>query len=371
MMVPTGLAERFGYVPEGTTGDRPLVLDAVVEAHRMKYGDAFSRQTCTEYLEIRSGQWLTKAFGRPAFYSGFAINGRYAYDAESDYRRSGFTGYSFTEARLSEGDALEIYAFEDSNGMDYYLYFLDDGQRIDELSIAAGQPKELLLEGLMFAYGGPMTDEDRKRNLHYKPHTSSRSHNDDVREQSRFEHNRVPFGKRGEEQREQREPREQKEEIDERHLRFLRRFGHSLDGDIPQTEKMNHDSQPQREDNEGDERPPRSFRDRGEDRDGDKRPRRNFKDRYRREDSEDDERPRRSFRDRREDRDGDERPRRSFRDKPQRDDRRGDRRGDRKNQRKYDGKGKRHDRNKDKPTDATTEKWGFDKDGKPFKRNDK
>ena len=145
MMVPTGLAERFGYVPEGTTGDQPLVLDAVVEAHRLKFGDAFSRQTCTEYLEIRSGQWLTKAFGRPAFYSGFAINGRYACDAESDYRRSGFTGYSF------------------SNGMDYYLYFLDDGQRIDELSIAAGQPKELLLEGLMFAYGGPMTDEDRRR----------------------------------------------------------------------------------------------------------------------------------------------------------------------------------------------------------------
>ena len=163
MMVPTGLAERFGYVPEGTTGDQPLVLDAVVEAHRLKFGDAFSRQTCTEYLEIRSGQWLTKAFGRPAFYSGFAINGKYAYDKESDYRRSGFTGYSFTEARLSEGDALEIYAFEDSNGMDYYLYFLDDGQRIDELSIAAGQPKELALEGLMFAYGGPMTDEDRRR----------------------------------------------------------------------------------------------------------------------------------------------------------------------------------------------------------------
>lgn len=215
------------------------------------------------------------------------------------------------------------------------------------------------------------TDEDRKRNLHYKPHTSSRSHNDDVREQSRFEHNRVPFGKRGEEQREQREPREQKEEIDERHLRFLRRFGHSLDGDIPQTEKMNRDSQPQHEDNEGDERPRRSFRDRGEDRDGDKRPRRNFKDRYRREDSEDDERPRRSFRDRREDRDGDERPRRSFRDRPQRDDRRGDRRGDRKNQRRYEDKGKRYKRDKDKPTDATTEKWGFDKDGKPFKRNDK
>ena len=163
MEVSAGLAERFGYVPEGATGERPLVLDAVVEAHRLRLGDAFSEQTCTEYLEIRSGQWLTKAFGRPSFYSGFAINGRYAYDKESVYRRSGFMGYSFTEASLSEGDSVEIYAFEDSNGMDYYLYFLDEGQRIDTLNIAVGQSQELTLEGLMFAYGGPMTDEDRRR----------------------------------------------------------------------------------------------------------------------------------------------------------------------------------------------------------------
>ena len=163
LMVSAGLAEEFGYVPEGTTGDLPSVLDALVEAHRQMLGDTFSRQTCTDYLEIRSGQWLTKAFGRSAFYSGFAINGWYAYDEKSDYRRCGFMGYSFTEAEISEGDAVEIYAFEDSNGMDYYLYFLDDGQRVSELSVDAGQSKELTLEGLMFAYGGPMTDADRRK----------------------------------------------------------------------------------------------------------------------------------------------------------------------------------------------------------------
>ena len=72
-------------------------------------------------------------------------------------------GYSFTEATISEGDAVEIYAFEDSNGMDYYLYFLESGTRVNELSVSAGQSIELALEGLMFAYGGPMTDEDRRK----------------------------------------------------------------------------------------------------------------------------------------------------------------------------------------------------------------
>lgn len=163
MHATAGIAERFGYVPEGTTGEQPLVLDAIVEAHRLLFGEAFSKTTCTQFLEIRSGQWLTKAFGKRAFYSGFAINGKYVYDENSDYQRSGFMGYSFTEARITEGDVVEVYAFEDSNGMDYYLYFLDEGQRARELDLTVGQPHELVLEGLIFAYGGPMTDEDRRK----------------------------------------------------------------------------------------------------------------------------------------------------------------------------------------------------------------
>ena len=163
LQVPSGVSKRYGYLSESSTSIQPLVLDAVTEAHRLLLGDKFSEQTCKDYLDIRSGQWLTKAFGRPAYYSGFTINGRYAYDSSSEYKRSGYMGYSFAEALIREGDAVEVYAFEDSNGMDYYLYFLENGRRVNEIDLVAGEKVELMLEGLMLAYGGPMTEEDRRK----------------------------------------------------------------------------------------------------------------------------------------------------------------------------------------------------------------
>lgn len=170
--------------------------------------------------------------------------------------------------------------------------------------IFSGKLSDRRVEGLDIK-----TDEERQRNLHYRPHTSRNRSEGDDRDQSRFDRERVPFGRRD---------NHGKEEIDERHLRFLRRFGHSLDGDQP-TE----------------ERAPRE-----------KRPYRGS-------------------------RDGDERPRKDYKR-----DRRGDKGGDRPlGGRKDFGKGRDKDgkkgRGKDKPSGATTSDWGFDKDGKPFKRNDK
>lgn len=163
MTVSAGISKAYGFITDEIVGEYPIIMDAVVEAHVLKYGSEFTPETCREYLEIRGGQWLIKAFGKPAFYSGFAINGKYACDKTSEYKRSGFMGFSFTEAAVHEGDAVEVYAFEDTNGMDYYLYFLLEGKRVSTLVVSAGDTVELKLEGLVFAYGGPMTDEDRRK----------------------------------------------------------------------------------------------------------------------------------------------------------------------------------------------------------------
>lgn len=177
------------------------------------------------------------------------------------------------------------------------------------------------------------TDEDRKRNLHFKPHAAVQRNNDEKRETSRFERERVPFGKRGEDRND-----EHREEIDDRHLRFLRRFGTSLDGDLPQTEKKPREKKARREDNDGERRPRKTYGD---------RPHRSFNDRPRREG-------------------GEEKPRRDFKERSRRDEHRGGRSFDDKKR----GKDHRGDRGKRKPEGRTTKNWGFDKDGKPFKRDD-
>lgn len=161
--VAAGVAVEYGLMNEPDPEGRPVVLDAVVEAHKLVVGSAFTPDSCPEYLQMHSRHWLGRAFGKKAFYSGFTINGCYAYDLGSNYSDQGYKGLSFDRARIQEGDVLEVFAFQDSMGMDYYTYFVKDGERVSEIELAVGEQVSLTLEGLMYGYGGPMKREDRRK----------------------------------------------------------------------------------------------------------------------------------------------------------------------------------------------------------------
>lgn len=164
--VTPGIAVEYGLTQAADPDGYAVMLDAVVEAHKLVVGSAFTPQSCGEYLEMHSRHWLGRAFGKKAFYSGFTINGCYAYELGSSYSDQGYKGLSFDKARIQDGDVLEVFAFQDSMGMDYYTYFVKDGERLTELDLNAGEEVELLLEGLMYGYGGPMKRSDRvKRRL--------------------------------------------------------------------------------------------------------------------------------------------------------------------------------------------------------------
>ena len=163
LVVAPGEAARYGLVDPVNQSDEPGVLDAVVEAHKLVVGSAFTPESCPKFLQMHSRHWLGLAFGKKAFYSGFTINGCYAYELGSTYSvDSGYKGLPFDRARIKDGDAIEVFAFQDSYGMDYYTYFMQDGKRVREIDLAAGEPVTLKLEGLMYGYGGPMNRADRK-----------------------------------------------------------------------------------------------------------------------------------------------------------------------------------------------------------------
>ena len=163
LTVSAGLAIEFGLIDTPEPTGSPVVLDAVVEAHRFYLGDVFTPETCSEYLQMQSKHWLGRAFGRKAYFSGFTINGHYAYDLQSSYvDNKGYKGLSYDKARIKDGDIVSMFAFQDSYGMDYYTYFLLDKQPVLELNLEAGQNVCLEHEGLMFGFGGPMTRKDRR-----------------------------------------------------------------------------------------------------------------------------------------------------------------------------------------------------------------
>lgn len=161
LTVHSDSAEGMGFCDEVDEARFASVLDAVVDAHKLVLGEAFLGAACSELLQMRSGQWLARAFGKPAFYSGFAVNGEYLFDPLSEYGKGGYRGLAFNQAPLHEGDTVECFVFQDSYGMDYYTYFLLDGQPVRYAKLGVGRSVDLVLEGLMFGFGGPMTHQDR------------------------------------------------------------------------------------------------------------------------------------------------------------------------------------------------------------------
>ena len=106
--VKDGIAEEYGYtVKENITS--PTFLDALVAVHKAKYGDAFTKESAKDYLDVNSGGWILKSF-QSADSCGFTVNSSSA--ALSN------------EQIIKNGDTLEYYFYMDTTSWsDVYTFF--------------------------------------------------------------------------------------------------------------------------------------------------------------------------------------------------------------------------------------------------------
>ncbi len=134
LRVTAGLANSYG-IGEKTT--EPTVLDAVVAAHKIKYGDEFTSETASAFLN----EGLTQLFGDSGF-GGHIINGHYSSDLAS-------------AAALSNGDVVDTFLYDSSYG-DYYAAFYQNNSMVREISCDVGQEVSLSVQGfgVMNAYLG-------------------------------------------------------------------------------------------------------------------------------------------------------------------------------------------------------------------------
>lgn len=157
--VSSNLAESYGYTDSVTGG--VSALDVLVKAHEIIFGEDFDADTTDEFLTVNNG-WVGTAFAVENAAFGFAVNGEYPADRSGTYGQYGYTGYMIHQAPISDGSNVEFFLYQDTDmWMDYYAYFLQDGQRVTDISAIAGADIALAVEGYMYAFGGAFVGQDR------------------------------------------------------------------------------------------------------------------------------------------------------------------------------------------------------------------
>ena len=111
-------AEKYGFTDalEGVTA-----LDALVKAHELVLGEAFTKETAGEYLAVGDGGWITKLFGEKTNACGFFVNQGFPNDGTpSSY--GGYNGTMVTNTPLLNGDVVDFYTYSDDTYSDYYTW---------------------------------------------------------------------------------------------------------------------------------------------------------------------------------------------------------------------------------------------------------
>ena len=113
--VASNTAEKYGFTDkvEGVS-----VLDALVAAHELVYGDKFTPATAKQYLAIDPNtDWESKVFGRETGFHGFYINDDFPTN------EAGAARPKVTDTKLLDGDVLDYFVGSDAeNQNDYYTW---------------------------------------------------------------------------------------------------------------------------------------------------------------------------------------------------------------------------------------------------------
>ncbi len=127
--VSSDLAERYGYAD---TVNGVSALDALVKAHELIFGEAFTPETAGEYLVVPEGGFVSRLFGVDTYASGFFLNEGYPNDGtQSDY--GGYNGTTVTTQQIVTGDTVDFFCYQDeSYYSDYYSWvFLPESANED------------------------------------------------------------------------------------------------------------------------------------------------------------------------------------------------------------------------------------------------
>ena len=129
MNVSSDAAEEYGFTDEV---DGVSALDALVEAHKLVYGEDFTAATAKDYLVVGSTGWISTIFGVKTSACGFYVNEGYPNDGTPSSYGSGYNGTFVTNTKLTDGDVVDFYILNDSETYSDYYTWVDAPAKVAE-----------------------------------------------------------------------------------------------------------------------------------------------------------------------------------------------------------------------------------------------
>ena len=103
-------AERFGFAGSKSGVS---VLDVLVKAHRIIYGEAFTAETASDYLSINPAGYASTLFGEKGTANGFLLNEGCPHDG-TKASGGGYNGTTMAEQLVRNGDVLDFFTYQDA-----------------------------------------------------------------------------------------------------------------------------------------------------------------------------------------------------------------------------------------------------------------
>lgn len=142
--VKADLAESYGYGDDVTDG--VSALDVLVRAHELIFGG----ENVKDHLMVKGGS-VSKFFTGGTSDFGFAVDGEYPNDGILN--DGWYTGYNVSQAKVIDGQKIEFFKYaEEYFYGDYYAWFKSDGQKVNSITVSAGETVTFGIEGCMYMY---------------------------------------------------------------------------------------------------------------------------------------------------------------------------------------------------------------------------
>lgn len=128
--VSSNLAEDYGYDDPVTDG--VSVLDAMVKAHELAFGEDFSDETAASYLELGEDGSVKRLFGMETAAECFALNG--GYPNAGRQTEDGDDGAAQADTQIQTGDVLDFFTYTDTEAWSDAMSWLE----LDNTEVPAG-----------------------------------------------------------------------------------------------------------------------------------------------------------------------------------------------------------------------------------------